>query len=250
MAVAMYYTWVQQGKPLEPSNPVREIVERFKAKYPSAGPFSWHANDEHYQSNEPGDHTPYSHDGYKTSPSPYPIVFATDVMNQPSKGVDCQKLFNYWLAEAKAGRMPWLKYLIWQAKIYDVRHGWATQASSEHFDHIHISTRTDYQRASLGTWSLFPDGGDLPDMDANQDAKLTAMVDFKDTMALDTNGPAAGGVQNFPVGLTAYLKQLGAKVDTISAKVDALSSPEPLPVDLDAVRTIVREELDKTHLSD
>jgi N-acetyl-anhydromuramyl-L-alanine amidase AmpD len=38
------------------------------------------------------------------------------------------------------------------------------------------------------------------------------------------------------------------KLNAIEAKIDALSTPEPAPVDLEAVRQIVREELDKTGL--
>jgi hypothetical protein len=233
MAVAMYYTWEQQGRPLTPAKPIAEIIARMKAAFPAvASSFSYYANDEHYQSNTPGDHTPFSHDGYKVSPSPYPVVFATDIMCNTAKGVDCQKLFNYWLSEAKAGRMQWLKYLIWQAKIYDVRHGWVAQANSDHFDHIHISTRTDYQNASLGTWSLLPGG-------------LPIMTDFGPT---DTNAwTQALRIQDFK---ERQFPALNTKLDALAAKLDALAAPEPAPVDLDAVRVIVREELDKTHLSD
>jgi hypothetical protein len=249
MAVAMYYTWVQQGKPLEPAKPVREIVERMKAAFPGAGPFSWFANDAHYQSNTPGDHTPFSRDGYAIKPSPYPIIFATDIMHQPQQGVDCFKLFPYWLAEAKAGRMPWLKYLIWQAKIYDVRHAWVAQANSDHFDHIHISTRTDYQNASLGTWSLLPGGEDMtlpPDygldraQTSNSEHYLQSLVNMT---------PNATGISNTVQTDIVIANKLVSTLQNIQAMVTALSKPVPLPVDLEAVRAIVREEIDKSHLA-
>jgi hypothetical protein len=77
-------------------------------------------------------------------------------MHRPDLGVDCNVLFAYWIGQARAGRMPWLKYLIWQGHIYDVRYGWKQQGSSGHFDHIHLSTRTDHQHTGLDSWSLTP----------------------------------------------------------------------------------------------
>jgi hypothetical protein len=250
MAVAMYYTWLAQGKPLTPARPVREIVERMKAAFPGAGPFSWFANDAHYQANPPLDHTPFSADGYKIKPSPYPVVFATDIMNQPSKGVVCQAMFNYWIVEARAGRMPWLKYLIWQAKIYDVRHGWVAQTNSDHFDHIHISVRTDFQNTSLGTWSLLPGGEEEPEvpLDPLEHAQVNNSEHYlQSVLGMTTE---ATGISNVSVSNLVVPNQLTVKMNEILAKLNALSVPEPAPVDLDAVRVIVREELDKTHLSD
>lgn len=128
--------------------------------YPlAADTFSWYADDSHYEAQPPLDHTPFSATGWPL-PSPHWVVFATDIMHNTELGVDCFALFDYWIVEARTGRMPWLKYLIWQGKIYDVRNGFAEQESSEHFDHIHISVRTDYENVSLGAWSITP-GGDV-----------------------------------------------------------------------------------------
>lgn len=163
MAVAQFYAWDRAGRPLEPARPIREVVERLRLAFPKGEEeslFSWYANDEHYESDWPQDHTPFSVTGWPSA-SPYPVVFATDVMHRPDLGVDCHVLFPYWLAEARAGRMPWLKYIIWQAKIYDVRYDWKQQASSEHFTHIHLSARTDHRYTSLGSWSLVPGGDDM-----------------------------------------------------------------------------------------
>ena len=133
-----------------------------KIAFPAAKSlFGWGANEEHYTAVPALDHTPFSQSGWPL-PSPQWWVLATDIMNRPDLGVDCTKLFPYWLSEAKAGRMPWLKYLIWQAKIYDVRYSWVQQKSSEHFDHIHISARTDHLQTSLGSWSLLPGAPPAP----------------------------------------------------------------------------------------
>lgn len=161
-----YYDWVAAGKPVVPAQPTREYVERLKVEFPAAASknlFSWYANDSHYKANPPQDHTPYSATGWPGT-SPRWIVFATDVMHRPDLGVDCFELFSYWLAEAKAGRSPWVKYIIWQAKLYDVRNGWAPTNNDDHYDHVHLSFRTDYQFAHLGTWSVVPNAQGGPEM--------------------------------------------------------------------------------------
>ena len=163
MAVLAYSRWLALGKPLQPAQPVRDIVGRLSAAYPRAAAayqFSWFSNDDHYLADYPQDHTPFSVDGWP-HPAPQWWVCATDVMHRPDLGVDCHVLARYWLAEARAGRMPWLKYMIWQATIYDVRYGWRAQPSAGHFDHIHLSTRTDFLDRGLGTWSPIPGGDEM-----------------------------------------------------------------------------------------
>lgn len=156
MAAKAYYTWDALGRPLEPCRPIREYVARLKIAFPrAANQFSWYANDAHYQAVPPEDHTPFSATGWPQA-SPQWVVFATDVMHRPDLGVDCNVLMPYWLAEARAGRTPWVKYLIWQAKLYDVRNGWKPVANSGHFDHGHLSCRTDHLNTSLGSWSVAP----------------------------------------------------------------------------------------------
>lgn len=158
MAVAAYYHWESLGKPLTPAQSVREVVEGLKVAYPqgaAANLFSWYADEAHYESDYPEDHTPFSVTGWP-QPDPQWWVCATDVMHRPDLGVDCGPLFDYWITSARAGLMPWLKYLIWQAKLYDVRNGWAPRANSGHYDHIHMSTRTDHLTTGLNGWTVVP----------------------------------------------------------------------------------------------
>lgn len=135
------------------------MVERLKVAFPRAAHlFSWYADEAHYQAVPAQDHTPFSQTGWpKTSPEWW--VFATDIMHRPDLGVNCDILFAYYLVEAKAGRMPWLKYIIWKGKIYDVRNGWKADDASGHFDHMHLSGRTDHRDTTLGQWSVTPTGG-------------------------------------------------------------------------------------------
>jgi len=163
MAAAMLRVWESQGRPWRLATPLLDMVAKLKAAYPQLV-YGTLGDDAHLNAVPPEDHTPFSATGYPNT-SPYPVVHALDVMHHPESGVDAGKLFAYWLAEAKAGRMPWLKYLIWQARIYDVRNGWRAQASSGHFDHVHLSARTDAENTHLGDWSPVPpmEGGhDVP----------------------------------------------------------------------------------------
>lgn len=210
MASAAYMAWLTAGKPLTPCQPIRDYVTRLRVAFPrAANLFSWYANDAHYMAVPPQDHTPYSATGWPQA-SPRWVVFATDVMHRPDLGVDCNVLFPYWLAEARAGRTPWVKYLIWQAKLYDVRNGWKPVANSGHFDHIHISVRTDHLNTSLGAWSL--NGDDMPFDQHNWEAliwRVEALIYNRPNVA---GGPSKGEVN-----------QLGAKLAEIDAQIEALA---------------------------
>ncbi len=155
--MASFASWDAAGRPLTPAQPIEEFVAGLKAAFPShANEFGWLSNDTHYEELPPQDHTPYSSDGWPL-PDPEWVVFATDVMNTAVGGAEeNQKLFAYWLGEAKGGRAPWIKYLIWRATIYDVRFRFEPQENSGHFDHIHVSARTDYEHHSLGDWPVVP----------------------------------------------------------------------------------------------
>lgn len=254
MAVVAYSRWEAQGRPVEPCTPVRDIVARMKAKYPNAGPFSWYANEAHYQAVPAEDHTPFSQTGWP-GPSPQWVVFATDIMHQPTKGVDCAKLFAYWIAEARAGRMPWLKYMIWQAKIYDVRNQWRGNPSAGHYDHIHLSVRTDHRFTSLGSWSLFPGTTpvpEVPDMDKLQATQLANCERY--LQALTALAPVAEDVSDtvnlhdVPFKPTETFARILVQLTDIQTHLRELSSPTLPEVDLEAVRAIVREELNQMKL--
>lgn len=224
MAAKEYSSWNALGRPHTPAQPVRDIVTKLKAAFPQGKYFNWEANEAHYTANPPQDHTPFSYDGWPL-PSPHWVVFATDIMASDVGGTaGAQRLFDYYLREARAGRLAWLKYLIWQAKIYDVRHGWVPQPSSGHFDHIHISVRTDAEHLSLGNWSVTPVEESMftPEQEAFILRKLGYIADFQDThfMALIWNvnallnnldkvadGPTKGAINQLKVALAALKPQ-------------------------------------------
>ena len=218
MAAAMLRVWQSQGRPWKLATPLVDMVAKLKAAYPQLV-YGTLGDDAHLNAVPPEDHTPFSATGYPNT-SPYPVVHALDVMHHPESGVDAGKLFAYWLAEAKAGRMPWLKYIIWQARIYDVRFGWRSQASSGHFDHVHLSARTDAENTHLGAWSPVPEEDmALSDVDAQALIyRVHAMVNDLPTVV---GGPTAGEENK----LHAHLAEIDTK----------LTTPTPVTVDAAAV---------------
>lgn len=257
MASAAYYRWVSAGRPLTPARPVRDVVDRMKLAYPKAAAknlFSWYANEAHYQAVPPQDHTPFSATGWPGK-SPEWWVFATDIMHRPDLGVDCTVLFPYWLGEAKAGRFPSLKYIIWQAKLYSIQNNWSPQSNSGHFDHIHLSFRTDYQNVSLGSWSLIPGGSNDDDM---------FFFQVEDQGAGRMNGCTYEFAPDFPTlqkwqaawpGVpTKKIRRADLLAGVYGVSMDRLinsSGPAPVPGDgltEPEVRVIVRDELDHTKL--
>lgn len=166
-----YKPWVDDGRPWRNAVYIAEIVAALKAAYPlgaAAHIFGSIGDIAHLTADLPQDHTPYSQTGWPV-PTPYPVVTATDVMHRPDLGVDCDVIFAHWLASAKAGETPWLKYLIWEGKRYDTRNNWVPVAASGHFDHIHASGRSDKTTSGLGGWNPIP-GGNMPDNKQHQQA--------------------------------------------------------------------------------
>jgi hypothetical protein len=245
MAVQAYYRWDAEGRPLKPAQPIRELVERLRIQFPRAAKanlFSWYADNAHYQANTPQDHTPFSVTGWPL-PHPYPYVCATDVMHRPDLGVDCHKLFAYWIAEARAGRMPWAKYIIWRGQSYHVSRGWAPKAASGHFDHIHLSTRTDHINTSLGGWSIVP-GTEEDDMTPDERRehwfsiwREKGMLNMEDPIVIPAN-PERGVLAEVrePNRLAQAIKALqdrpAAAVDAKAVAAElAKLAPKPLTKD-------------------
>lgn len=156
-----YKPWVDDGRPWRNAVYIAEFIGALNRGFPlgdAANIFGSIGDYAHLTADTPQDHTPYSQTGWPV-PTPYPVVTASDVMHRPDLGVDCTVLVPYWLAAAKAGRMPWLKYIIWQGKRYDVRNSWQPVAASGHFGHAHLSGRSDKVSTGLGGWNPIPTGG-------------------------------------------------------------------------------------------
>lgn len=168
MATQAYWDWVNAGRKWRAAKPITEMRAKIQAAVPGATIYVLGAEQSHLQVPFPQDHAPFSFTPWD-GPLPGYVVCAVDYMHDPDGGLDCETLFQRWLADCKAGRRPWTKYLIWKAKLYDVRNDWEPQANSDHFDHIHESTRSDYADASIGDYHPL---GDEDDMYTDEDRKL------------------------------------------------------------------------------
>jgi hypothetical protein len=207
--MADYAYWVADGRPVIPALPVRETVERFEARYPGAKPIlGWYTNDAHLKAATPEDHTPFSETGWPV-PNPYPYVCATDLM--PYSAYDLDEVFAYWLAEARAGRTPWVKYLIYKDRIYTIWRGFVADVyRGAYHNHIHMSVLTTWVDRSIGSWSPIPEGNDMdPAVEYAVNRRLASITAMSTTFRVSPE-------VSMPNQLTIALRELAAKVDLIA----------------------------------
>jgi hypothetical protein len=146
VATQAYWDWVARGRAYRLATPISEL----KAKGRAAG-VGWLGdlgNESHLQASTPEDHTPFSATEWPVSLSGY-VVCAIDWVD----GAHSDRL----LADARAGRAPWLKYLNFRGRNYSVRRGWQSQPNPDH--HLHISIRSDWADRSIGSYNPFVAGG-------------------------------------------------------------------------------------------
>jgi hypothetical protein len=261
MATQAYYTWDAAGRPLNPALPVRETVEQLRAAFPLAANaklFSWYSNDAHYMADPPLDHTPYSSTEWPIQDPTY-TVYATDVMHRPDLGVDCRVLFPYWLAEARAGRMPWLKYMIWQATLYSVKNDWQPEPDKDHFDHVHKSYRTDWRDKSVGSFDVT--GGTVALTDDDVTKIMNRALKLNTSGEVDYSGDTATVEQlirsisyyglvtrNHVLKVEAGLATLSAAVAALATLVGNVSTGDGTGVTVETFRQVLDEELAKIKL--
>lgn len=152
MATQAFYDWVHAGRPFLVCAPGRDYLVAFeRAGWPVAS-LGTIGDTAHLTADRPQDHCPFSVTGWPAG-NPYPYVLAFDAGHDPASGRDMGPIVDRWLSEARAGRTPWVKYIVWRGQLYDVRNGWKPVAASDHFDHAHVSFRTDWYNKSIGSWS-------------------------------------------------------------------------------------------------
>lgn len=152
MATQAYHDWVRDGRPFQLALPVRQYRDRLVAAGWALTTIGTIGDEAHLQAPRPEDHTPFSVTGWPNH-SPYPIVHAIDVSGPGAAGMSTPAVAAGWIEAARLGRTPWVKYIVWQAKRYDVRNDWRPVESSGHYDHVHVSFRTDYTHSSIGEWN-------------------------------------------------------------------------------------------------
>lgn len=158
MATQAYFNWVADGRPWELATPIDEYRRALRTAGFSVESVGTLGNEVHLQANRPEDHTPFSMTGWP-NPSPYPYVHAIDVSVPGPAETPTPAVAARWIDDALSGRTPWVKYIVWQGKRYDARNGWKPVAASGHFDHVHVSIRTDYTHTSIGAYNPITGGG-------------------------------------------------------------------------------------------
>lgn len=152
MTTQAYVNWVADGRPFKLATPITEYRDAFKAAGWPITSLGTLGDTAHLQADHPQDHCPFSATGWPMA-NEYPYVCAFDAGHFPGTAHDMAPVVAHWLTDARAGKTPWVKYIVWQGHIYDSRAGWSPQPASDHYDHAHMSIRTDWTHRSIGTYS-------------------------------------------------------------------------------------------------
>lgn len=158
MATQVYTNWVKAGRPFKLATPVAQYRTAFLAAGWPVGSIGTLGDEAHLQAATPEDHTPFSVTGWPQA-NPYPYVHAIDVSHDVSRETILDSLVARWVSDARAGRTPWVKYIIYKGRSWSVRSNWEQRPADNHYDHAHVSMRTDYTMASIGAWNPLSTGG-------------------------------------------------------------------------------------------
>lgn len=133
MATDAYRLWVARGRPWSLATPIATLQTWARAAGVEIKGTIGRDDASHLQAAVPQDHTPFP---AKPWPQPLPgyIVCAIDTANGPW----APRL----LAAARHGNAPYVKYLNYGRKHYDIRDGWKPTVSDD--EHLHVSIRSDY----------------------------------------------------------------------------------------------------------
>jgi hypothetical protein len=101
-------------------------------------------DERHLQAATPEDHCPFSFTAWPV-PLPDYVICAIDLAD----GRHSDRI----LADARAGRLPWLKYMNFRGWNYSVKRGWRPVRSSD--GHLHLSGRSDHTWTGLDGYDPF-----------------------------------------------------------------------------------------------
>jgi hypothetical protein len=216
MATAAYRTWVNLGRPFRLATPIIELRDWARANgVPVLGTIG---NEEHLTKNFPEDHTPFSFTAWPVPLDGY-VVTAIDLANVNNLG---QKIED----QARAGKLPWLKYMNHSGQHLDSRDldndgiRWEETPSSD--EHVHLSIRTDWQNRSIGTFNPF--GGYVTATDTHVEYmawRFLAMYKLDDAV---TGGPELNTAFAESPFVIAF-KQLLIDVAELTARPPVQSAP-------------------------
>lgn len=225
MATAAYKAWVKAGRPWHAANIVNDYRQPLIEAGWRAGGLGTIGDEAHLQAETPQDHTPFSATGWPGQ-HPYPLVLALDVSDMTATDIPLDALVDYWILEASAGRTPWVKYINWQGRKFDVRNAWAPRPTAGHYDHAHISFRTDWADRSVGGWSVIPKKGN--NMDVAEANVHTA--DTWRTLAILTGTDASYQLQG-ELSPRLEVNEPWKLLKRLESSIEELASRSPVSVD-------------------
>lgn len=157
MATQAYDAWVNNGRPWRMAKPIAEIRAALISRYGDhvADSIGTIGNDAHLTASTPEDHCPFSFTGWPL-PNPYPVVCALDY-----SGPDYLAVGRYWLAMARSGRAPWVKYINVDGEHYQFEGAERDWPSSD-VGHVHLSIRTDWTERTTSGHQLLPGAAPPP----------------------------------------------------------------------------------------
>lgn len=139
MATAEYHQWVRDGRPYQVARPIQEMAEI--ARYRGVPILGIIGNEDHLQSSFPEDHSPFSYTAYPNEDPGY-WVCAIDLANVKGWG-------DAILRDARAGLLPWLKYINHDELHYEWVDGFK-QARGSGNHHIHLSCFSNFLHSYIG----------------------------------------------------------------------------------------------------
>lgn len=202
MATQAYYNWVSAGKPWHKATPVAQYQAAFLAAGWPVTSLGTLGDTAHLTADRPQDHTPFSVTGWP-GVNPYPYVLAFDAGHLPAQGFDMGPVVARWLQDARDGKTPWVKYIVWRGQLYDVRRDWEPSGASGHYDHAHVSFRTDWYTKTIGGYTVVTTGGTTVGM--------TPQVFIQTGLAQAGYSPGPIDGDLGPASLAAFVAALKAK---------------------------------------
>lgn len=139
------------------------------------------------------------------------------------------------IADARAGKLPWVKYINHKGWQYNVKNAWKPVRNND--QHLHISGRTDHTWTGLNGYNPFiaaqPTGEDflmaLTQDQQNQVWEAAEIIRWNlrgwTLMHINEDRASAEADAERDKSLAGFLNELWKKVESLEAKIDALSTP-------------------------
>lgn len=238
MAIQAYHDWVKAGRLWTSAAPVAAYKAAFRAAGWPVTSIGTIGDETHLRADRPKDHCPFSVTGWPVA-HPYPYVTAIDVSHGRVQPSVLGSIVGYWVSEARADRTPWVKYIIYKRRSWDVRLGWAGAAATGHDDHVHVSMRSDHVATDIGDWPILGKGKPVADSQTGRDVWGQEIF----SPALDYRQPA-GEWLKWVLSTARNVETVGEAVRQIRTALAELRAQPTQPVDAAALAAALAAQQD------